>query len=282
MSTAGFDLVDWDAIDLAIVGFPEMFWLWASKHMSHFCGVGRMQFICRFWDHSRCPRCQQDNETTEHIILCNGHGANQEWTSRVTNLGVWLIEMDTHPSIHHCISESLMQRSPLTSFISHSDLVCHSATLEQDGIGWQNFVEGKISKHWGYLQLLYYHELHSKRSVNKWTSGLVSHLLELTHGMWVHRNGIDHAVDKQGLPIRLAANIEATIHEEFCKGTDGLARHDFHFIRRGRDNVMSLSTVDKQGWLRGIQLARDSRITAPPAHRQQQQLMQDFFHTADN
>jgi hypothetical protein len=255
MSTAGFDLVDWDAIDLAIVGFPEMFWLWASKHMSHFCGVGRMQFICRFWDHSRCPRCQQDNETTEHIILCNGHGANQEWTSRVTNLGVWLIEMDTHPSIHHCISESLMQRSPLTSFISHSDLVCHSATLEQDGIGWQNFVEGKISKHWGYLQLLYYHELHSKRSVNKWTSGLVSHLLELTHGMWVHRNGIDHAVDKQGLPIRLAANIEATIHEEFCKGTNGLARRDFHFIRRGRDNVMSLSAVDKQGWLRGIQLA---------------------------
>jgi hypothetical protein len=73
--------------------------------------------------------------------------------------------------------------------------------------------------------------------------------------MWVHRNGIDHAVDKQGLPICLAANIEATIHEEFCKGTNGLARRDFHFIRRGRDNVMSLSAVDKQGWLRGIQLA---------------------------
>jgi hypothetical protein len=73
MSTAGFDLVDWDVIDLAMVGFPEMFRLWASKHMSHFCGVGRMQFICRFWDHSRCPRCQQDNETTEHVILCNGH-----------------------------------------------------------------------------------------------------------------------------------------------------------------------------------------------------------------
>jgi hypothetical protein len=144
MSTAGFDLVDWDAIDLAMAGFPEMFRLWASKHRSHFCGVGRMQFTCRFWDHSWCPQqCQQDNETTdEHIILCNGQGTNQEWTSQVTNRGVWLIEMDTHPSICHFISESLMQRSPLTSFISHSDLVCHSATLEQDGIGWQNFVEG--------------------------------------------------------------------------------------------------------------------------------------------
>jgi hypothetical protein len=121
-----------------------------------------MQFTCGFWDDSRCPRCQQDNETTEHIILCNGHGANQEFISQVTNLGVWWIEMDTHPSIHRCISETLMQRSPLTSFFSHSDCVCHSATLEQDEIGWKNFVEGKISKHWGYLQLVYYHELHSK------------------------------------------------------------------------------------------------------------------------
>jgi hypothetical protein len=103
--------------------------------------------------------------------------------------------------------------------------------------------------------------------VDRWTSGLVSHLLELTHGMWVRRNCIDHAVNEQGLPIRLAADIEVTIrHEEFCKGTNGLARHNFHFIRCGWDNVMSLSTADKQGWLQGIQLARDSRVTAPPAH----------------
>jgi hypothetical protein len=163
-----------------------MFWLWASKHISHFFGVGRMQLICGFWDHSQCPFCQQDNETTEHVILCNSHGTNQEWTSQVINFGVWLIEVDTHPSICYCISESLMQCLPSTSFVSHSDLVCHSAALEQDEIGWQNFVEGKISNHWGYLQLLYYHDLHSKQSVGRWTLGLVSHLLELTHGMWVH------------------------------------------------------------------------------------------------
>jgi hypothetical protein len=175
-----------------------------------------------------------------------------------------------------------MQPLPLTSFVSHSNQVCHSTALEQDEIGWQNFVEGKISKHCGYLQLLYYHDLHSKQSVDRWTSGLVSHLLELTHGMWVHQNVINHAVDKQGLPINLTVDIEGSIHEEFCKGTDGLTTRNFHFIRCGWDNVMSLSTVDKQGWLRGIQLAQDSRITAPPAHQQQQQLMQDFFRTEDN
>jgi hypothetical protein len=38
---------------------------------------------------------------------------------------------------------------------------------------------------------------------------------------------------------------------------------------------MSLSAVDKQGWLRGIQFAQDSHVTAP--HQQQQQLMVVFF-----
>ena len=60
--------------------------------------------------------------------------------------------------------------------------------------------------------------------MDRWTSGLVSHLLELTHGMWIHQNGVDHAVDEQGLPVfYLTADIEAAIHEEFQKGTDGLA-----------------------------------------------------------
>jgi hypothetical protein len=45
---------------------------------------------------------------------------------------------------------------------------------------------------------------------------------------------------------------------------------------------MSLSAVDKQGWLCSIQLTQDSRVTAPPAHQQQQQLMVDFFHMADD
>jgi hypothetical protein len=58
--------------------------------MSHFCGTGQMQLLCGFLDHSRCPRCQQDNETTTHILFCNGHGANQEWINCVMNLSVWL------------------------------------------------------------------------------------------------------------------------------------------------------------------------------------------------
>jgi hypothetical protein len=282
MTANGFDLVDWQAVHRSLDEFSEMFKVWASKHMSRFCGVGRMQKICGFWDNSRCPRCQQEDETTTHVIVCTGSGAEQEWINRVTNLGLWLIEVNTHPSTRSCILASLMARSTTTLFVTHSDPSCQISAAEQDEIGWQNFVEGKISRSWGILQLQHYQDQHSKRTVDKWTSGLVTQLLELTHGMWIHRNRVLHAVDEQGLPLQQAAELEAAIHEEFRQGIAGLARKDHHFIRRGRDDVMSMTVVDKRGWLRGIQLARDSRTTAPPAHQQQQQLMSDFFQMADD
>jgi hypothetical protein len=37
MTTAGFDLVDWQAVQSSLQGFTEMFRVWASKHMSQFC-----------------------------------------------------------------------------------------------------------------------------------------------------------------------------------------------------------------------------------------------------
>jgi hypothetical protein len=63
-----------------------------------------------------------------------------------------------------------------------------------------------------------------------------------------------------------------------------LSRCKLHFIHQDQDNVMSLLAADKQGWLWGIQPARDSRVTPPPppAHRQQQQLMEDSFCIADD
>jgi hypothetical protein len=282
MTAAGFDLVDWQSVHTSLKGFPEMFRVWASKHMSRFCGVGRMQHICGFWDNSHCPRCKEDNETTTHILICPDEDAGREWRNRVANLGIWLLEMDTHPSIKTCIMESLSLRATTTLFSPNADHICMTAALEQDEIGWQNFVEGKISKSWGVLQWNHYQEQLSVRSGDKWSTGLVTQLLELTHGMWKHRNSILHAVDAQGLPLQQAAELEAAIHSEFRKGTEGLARKDQHFIRRGRDDVFSMSVIDKRGWLRGIQLARESQVTAPPAHQQQQQLMINFFQMTDD
>jgi hypothetical protein len=80
------------------------------------------------------------------------------------------------------------------------------------------------------FQLGHYQEQHSRQMADKWMSGLVTQLLELTHGMWKHHNGVLHAVDEQGLPQKQPAELEADIHKAFWKSTQGLARKDHHSI----------------------------------------------------
>jgi hypothetical protein len=110
-----------------------------------------------------------------------------------------------------------MECALLTSFTSHSDQVCYSAASEQDKIGWQNFVEGKIPNHWGHLQLLHYQESHSKWLEDRWTSSLVSHLLELTHGSYVGSLKWHWPRCRQTGSTCMSCHIEAAIHKEFAR-----------------------------------------------------------------
>jgi hypothetical protein len=92
--------------------------------------------MCGFWDHSQCPRCKQDIETTTHVLNCSDGSADLEWWCRVTNLGIWLLEVDTHPLIQKCITDSLSLRATTTLFSPHADHICLAAAIEQDEISW--------------------------------------------------------------------------------------------------------------------------------------------------
>ena len=56
----------------------------------------------------------------------------------------------------------------------------------QDKIGWRWFLEGMTSKEiTGILQ--HYYALNGMQmSLEKWSSGLITRLLEITHGQWIY------------------------------------------------------------------------------------------------
>ena len=75
----------------------------------------------------------------------------------------------------------------------------------QDLIGWRRFMEGMISKEItciqkSYLALSSYHLI-----IESWTTGLITKLLEVTHGQWLHRNV--HVHDS-------ISGTSATLHKE--------------------------------------------------------------------
>jgi hypothetical protein len=59
---------------------------------------------------------------------------------------------------------------------------------EQDLIGWDNFMEGKISNQFESLQHAHLLNAPTVMNVLDWTKQFISKLLHITHGQWIYRN----------------------------------------------------------------------------------------------
>ena len=54
---AGWNAIDWDALEKANQEFSKLFQLWAVKHASGFCVVGKMMKHWGYWQSNDCPCC---------------------------------------------------------------------------------------------------------------------------------------------------------------------------------------------------------------------------------
>jgi hypothetical protein len=82
--------------------------------------------------------------------------------------------VEEETAIEKCILESLMSRSTMTLFTASADHLHFSAVAEQDKIGWQDFVEGKITQSW---ECYNYNTTKSKTQSVQWTNGHLDWLL---------------------------------------------------------------------------------------------------------
>lgn len=147
----------------------------------------------------------------------------------VQSLQQW-IDTNTQEEIMEGILLVLEERDPAATFMSNASLMVVTAAAEQDTIGWQNFVEGKISRKWGKLQEAHYEEFRSIHSGDLWAQGLVTQLMEFTHDMLMYQNLVSHECTANGLKKEEAEALEQAIQEEFTQGLANLSHCDQHYI----------------------------------------------------
>jgi hypothetical protein len=83
--------------------------------MTGFCGVGKMMEIYGFQKHSKCPKCQQSNKTTDHVMQCPSYGTHSLWIILMRNLSKWITDNDGPPALAQILTDNLTawrQRSP--------------------------------------------------------------------------------------------------------------------------------------------------------------------------
>ena len=99
--------LDWPVIHKSFKALKVHRHQQVSKWLTGFCGVGKMLVRYNYQSHSKCPRCNKDNESVSHVIQCPSITAQATWDTEIRKLHTWLEENDCEPNLAEIILENL-------------------------------------------------------------------------------------------------------------------------------------------------------------------------------
>jgi hypothetical protein len=207
----------------------------------------------------KCPCGTIHFETAEHVLLCPEAGRVKAFLLCTSALKWWLDEVDTDPDLTDSIVEYVQRRGTVTmeEAISEAPLRFQPMALSQDKIGWRRFLEGMILKEIANIQLQYYAVNGSRMSLEKWCSGLITRLLEITHRQWLYRNYV--VPDPVSGTIATAKKEELLLEIEQQRelGDAGLQEEDKYLAEVNLEEMASSLGERHHYWLLAIQTAQN-------------------------
>jgi hypothetical protein len=261
LSTEQFDQVDWKSVHNTLHGLPRLFQLWASKHM---LGIaGRMKYLLHQDNRSPiCPSCHVCAETCKHIARCPEVGRIAAYIQSTQEVERWMSAQDTHPNLVQLFKEYMQGRGEITclecSIILNLPPIHQDFVASQDTIGWDGFVMGMVSHKLLPLQSAI--SLNSKSSSNTtwWISGLITHLLQVTHTQWIYRCVLVHDRTMGTLILAHKEELLKEVEYQLSLGPDGLDEQDCFLLECNFDELATTTGEHQEYWLLAIVAAREA------------------------
>ena len=129
-------------------------------------------------------------------------------------------------------------------------------TTARDEIGWDNFLEGKLTSEIRVIYARYIGLPTSDTTVTKWITGLISSLLKTIHSQWIYRNEVVHKRNADGLKHVEGANVRIAIRSQLRLGTNGLDDEDKFLVQHTYHEINKWSGEEKKTWLCALRSAR--------------------------
>jgi len=244
---------------------PRMFQVWACKQVMGIAGTFHNLKIRRARDDDICPSCDECSETCAHVLQCSDAGRVEAMLLTIDLMKKWLLKIGTDGGLVTALVRYAAGRGQVTMQEICFDMgeEYHRFAWSQDMIGWRRFMEGMVTKEIVAIQWQYLVMTGSTVSINRWMSGLIIKLLEVTHGQWLYRNTQVHDI---------VSSVEATLRKETILdeiekqqelGTEGLREEDKYLMEINLDDLETTSGEKQEYWLLAIRAARmASTLTA--------------------
>ena len=185
--------------------------------------------------------------------------AKVHWAESLNLLETWLFNNHTSHQLTSAILDRLTAWHRETPFTPvEGPRALKEFITEQDAIGWENFLMGRISSKLAPYQQVHYTNLNKQRTGKVWASKLINQLWLIMWRMWEHRNKINKTtLTKQD--YNNFQKLKQQARREFSKGTRGLRPMDHHLLE-DKYEVLDYSLPDLKAWVDRMTNARDSYI----------------------
>ena len=271
LSLQGFDEVDWDAMEVKMASTPDQHRIWTTKHVSEFCGTNHMLNKRNSSNPTHCPCCKYPSiiEDTSHQLHCTDIQRVELWEQSVKSLEKWLKFKQTSPLLLIGIIRYVVGKGAVTyRCVENNTPTLRLLSVSQDMLGWNNFMEGKISKRFRMIQQQHYADNDSKFSSHKWSSDLISRLLLMIHKQWIYRNNVVHKRRKDGLKHKEGMKVKRKIEALCAEGNTMLEPEDTYLMDAPLECIQEWDGIKKKIWIRSVEAAKAvkrMRYTEPTA-----------------
>ena len=117
-------------------------------------------------------------------------------------------------------------------------------------------MEGMISKEIVAVQQTHITMAGSRLGIDGWSQGLITKLLETTHGQWLYRNVVVHDRKSGAIATKRKEEIQMEIEKQQEMGEDGLLDSDKYLMEINLDDLETTSGEKEEYWLLAIRSAR--------------------------
>jgi hypothetical protein len=126
----------------------------------------------------------------------------------------------------------------------------------QDKIGWRRFMEDMISRGVVEIPRDYLQLRGMAYKLDKWASGIVIKLLEVTHGQGLYRNVVVHDNTAGRLAVLHKEGILAEIEDQMAQGDEGLLEEHKYLLEVNLDSLDDSDGSTQEYWRMAIWAAR--------------------------
>ena len=156
--------------------------------------------------------------------------------------------------MRHCGGE--VEIAILVGMLRHNlSQECFDAFERLHGIGWRRFLEGMVSTKLIKLQSESAMIQGMKLTLERWSRGLITKLLEVAHGQWIYRNLLVHDRISGVLATMKKEELQKEIQRQQELGEDGLDKEDKFLLEIKLEDLEESSGEHQEYWLLAIKAA---------------------------